>query len=88
MSLREARVGTRVKVRPACTKPGLQGAVGTVEKVWGEHLYAAVEVRLDGGGSELLWHHEVEVIREEIGEGAFVPLRWGTAVPARERPHG
>jgi hypothetical protein len=76
MSLREARVGTRVKVRPACTKPGLQGAVGTVEKVWGEPLYAAVEVRLDGGGSELLWRHEVEEIREESREDMFAPLRW------------
>ena len=86
MSLREARVGTRVRLSPAYRKLGLRGAVGTVEKVWGEPHYAAVEVRLDGGGSELLWRHEVEVIREEIGEGAFVPLRWGTAVPARGRP--
>jgi hypothetical protein len=67
---------------------GTAGRVGTVEKAWGSPHYTAVQVRLDGGGSELLWHHEVEVIREEIGEGAFVPLRWGTAVPARERPHG
>jgi hypothetical protein len=77
MSLREARVGTRVKIRPAYRKLGLRGAVGTVEKVWGEPLYAAVEVRLDGGGSVLLWRHEVEEIREELREGAFVPLQWG-----------
>jgi hypothetical protein len=76
MSLREARVGARVKVRSAYRKLRLRGAVGTVEKVWGEPLYAAVEVRLDGGGSELLWRHEVEEVREEIREGAFVPLRW------------
>jgi hypothetical protein len=77
MSLREARVGARVKIRPAHRKPGLRGAVGTVEKVWGKHLHAAVEVRLDGGGSELLWSHEVEEIREDIGEGALASLRWG-----------
>jgi hypothetical protein len=88
MSLREVCVGARVKLRPAYWKLEQRGAVGTVEKVWGSPHYTAVQVRLDGGGSELLWHHEVEVIREEIGEGAFVPLRWGTAVPARERPHG
>jgi hypothetical protein len=86
MRWREARVGARVKVRPAHRKPGLRGAVGTVEKVWGEPHYAAVEVRLDGGGSELLWRHEVEEIREEIREGVFVPLRWGRVVPAREQP--
>jgi hypothetical protein len=86
MSLLEARVGARVRVRPACTKLGLRGAVGTVEKVWGEPLNAAVEVRLDGGGSELLWRHEVEEIREESRERSFVPARWGTAGPARERP--
>jgi hypothetical protein len=88
MSLREVSVGARVKLRPAYRKRELRGAVGTVEKAWGEPHYAAVQVRLDGGRSELLWHHEVEVIREEIGEGAFVPLGWGTAVPARERPLG
>ena len=76
MRLRVARVGARVKVRPACTKPGLRGAVGTVEKVWGEPHYATVEVRLDGGGSELLWRHEVEEIREESREDVVAPLRW------------
>lgn len=73
----EACVGARVKVRPTYSKLGLRGAVGTVEKVWGELLCAAVEVRLDDGGSELLWRHEVEVIHEEIREGTFIPLQWG-----------
>jgi hypothetical protein len=75
MSLREAGADTRVKIRPAYRKPGLRGAVGTLDKVGGEPLYAAVEVRLDGGGSVLLWRHEVEAIREEIRERAFAPLR-------------
>jgi hypothetical protein len=76
MSLREARVGARVRVSPAYRKPGLRGTVGTVEKVWGEPHYAVVEARLDGGRSELLWRHEVEEIREEIREDVFAPLRW------------
>jgi hypothetical protein len=76
MRSREARVGVRVRVSPACRKPGLRGAVGTVESVWGEPHYAAVEVRLDGGRSELLWRHEVEEIREEVAQGVFTPLRW------------
>jgi hypothetical protein len=77
MKSREAHVGTRVRLSPAYRKPGLRGTVGTVEKVWGEPHYAAVEVRLDGGRSELLWRHEVEVVREEARDGMFAPLRWG-----------
>jgi hypothetical protein len=74
---RDACVGTRVRVSSAYRKPGLRGAIGTVEKVWGEPHYAAVEVRLDGGGAELLWRHEVEVIHEEAAQGTFASLRWG-----------
>jgi hypothetical protein len=44
--------------------------------VWGEPLYAAVEVRLDDGRSELLWRHEVEPIHEEDAQGLFTSLRW------------
>lgn len=76
MRSREARVGARVKVRPVYRKLRLRGAVGTVEKVWGEPHYPAVEVRLDAGGSELLWRHEVEEIRKDAREGMCVPLRW------------
>jgi hypothetical protein len=77
MRLKDARVGARVKVGPDYRKRGLRGALGTVEKVWGEPHNAAVEVRLDAGGSELLWRHEVEEIRKELSEDTFVPLRWG-----------
>jgi hypothetical protein len=73
----EARVGARVRVRPHFRKPQLRGAVGTIAKVWGAPNYAAVEVRFDGGRSELLWRHEVEEIHEEAKEDAFARLRWG-----------
>ena len=76
MRSREPRVGARVRVSPAYRKPSLRGAVGTVERVWGEPHYAAVEVRLDGGRSELLWRNEVEPIREEDAQGLFTSLRW------------
>ena len=77
MKSREARVGARVRISTAYRKRGLQGAVGTVEKVWGEPHYPVVELRLDGGRSELFWRHEVEVIYEETAQGVFAPLRWG-----------
>jgi hypothetical protein len=76
MRSREACVGAKVRVSPAYRKPSLRGVVGTVETVWGEPLYAAVEVRLDDGRSELLWRHEVEPIHEEDAQGLFTSLRW------------
>lgn len=76
MKSREARVGARVRVSSARRKPGLRGATGTVEKVSGEPHFATVEVRLDGGRSQLLWRHEVEEISEEAARGLFTPLRW------------
>jgi hypothetical protein len=62
----EAFVGARVRVRPSYRKSQLWGALGTIAKVWGAPHYAVVEVRLDGGRSELLWRHELEEIREEV----------------------
>jgi len=76
MSSREARLGARVRVSPAYSKPSLRGAIGTVERVWGSAHYAAVEVRLDDGSSQLLWRHEVEPIREDVEVGVFTSLRW------------
>jgi hypothetical protein len=69
----ETYVGARVRVRPGYRKPELWGALGTIEKLWGPPHYAAVEVRLDGGRSELLWRHELEEIREDT----FTLLSWG-----------
>jgi len=36
-----------------------------------------IEVRLDGGRSELLWCHEVEETRKERRESPFAELHWG-----------
>ena len=77
MRAQEAHVGARVRIRPDYRKPNLRGAVGTIKKLWGPPHYGAVEVRFEGGSSELLWRHEVEEIREEARQSAFIPLRWG-----------
>jgi hypothetical protein len=65
-----------VRVSYAYRKPALRGSVGSIKKLWGEPHYAAVEVRLDDGSSELLWRHEVEELREEATQEAFTSLRW------------
>jgi hypothetical protein len=72
----EARVGARVRVRPGYRKSELWGALGTITKVWGAPHYAVVEVRLDGGRSELLWRHELEKIGEEVQQNVVAQLRW------------
>ena len=77
MRAQKAHVGARVRIRPDYRKPNLRGAVGTIKKVWGPPQYGAVEVRFEGGTTELLWRHEVEELRKEAGQGAFVSLRWG-----------
>jgi hypothetical protein len=78
MRLEEAPLGARVRVHRSYRKPELREAVGTIVKRWGHPNHAAVEVRLDGGRLELLWHHELEEIQEEeFREGTFSWLRWG-----------
>jgi hypothetical protein len=77
MRSEEARVGARVRVRSGYRKAELWGTHGTIAKVWGSPNYAVVEVRLDGGRSELLWRHELEEIREEAHQGLFARLSWG-----------
>jgi hypothetical protein len=76
MRLEEAYPGARVRVRGSYRKPELRGTVGTIVKRWGKPSYAAVEVRFDGGRSELFWRHELEEIQEEL-QGNVAWLRWG-----------
>jgi hypothetical protein len=73
----EARIGARVRMQPGYRKSELWGALGTIAKVRGAPHYAVVEVRLDGGRSELLWRHKLEEIREEVQQSVFAQLRWG-----------
>ncbi len=60
----EAHVGARVKVVEDFRIPELRGMIGTVKQTYGDPSYRALEVRLDGGRSELFWHHELEKVEE------------------------
>ncbi len=77
MRLEDAYPGARVRVRASYRKLELRGAIGTIVKRWGEPDYAAVEVRFDGGRSELFWRHELEKIHERLQGETFAWLRWG-----------
>ena len=60
----EARIGKRVRIRQDHRSVPLRGLVGTIEKRWGNPDYVALDVMLDDGDSELIWHHELEEIAE------------------------
>lgn len=62
MVSQEALVGMRVKVREDCSTARLRGLKGTITKRWGDPDYLALDVLLDDRRTQLLWHHELEVI--------------------------
>ena len=51
----EARRGTVVRVREEHWKSQFAGMRGKVQNLWGQSEYAAVEVLLEDGRSELFW---------------------------------
>ena len=55
MQADEARRGTVVRVRKEHWKSQFAGMRGTVQGLWGQSEYAAVEVLLEDGRSELFW---------------------------------
>ena len=57
----EAFRGTLVRVREGHWKTEFAGMLGTVEKYWGTSKYAAVDVRLADGRSELFWLTSLDV---------------------------
>ena len=61
----EARRGSLVRVREGHWKTEFAGKVGTVQKCWGQSAYAAVDVRLEVGRSELFWLSSLDVMDEE-----------------------
>ncbi|MDQ4127226.1 MAG: hypothetical protein M3151_04635 [Actinomycetota bacterium] len=63
MQPQEARTGTVVRVREGYRKTELVGMRGTVQRCWGHPQYAAVDVRLEDGRTELLWFHQLEVVK-------------------------
>ena len=58
----EACRGTLVRVREGHWKTEFAGMLGTVEKCWGQSAYAAVDVRLEDGRSELFWLTSLDVV--------------------------
>ena len=66
MEVREALIGTVVRVREGHRKPELEGMVGVIEGVWGGPEYTVLDVRLDDGRSELFWFHQVQVAEIEV----------------------
>lgn len=67
----QAQVGKRVRVREgALRRPTLPTSVGTIEKIWGDPNYVALDVLLDDGRSELFWHHELEEVDASEAGGA------------------
>ena len=55
MQADEARRGTVVRVREEHWKSQFAGMRGTIQNLWGQSEYAAVEVLLEDGRSELFW---------------------------------
>jgi hypothetical protein len=63
----EAVIGARVRVgEESGLRSEWRGLTGTISARWGNPEYLALEVVLQGGRTQLFWHHELE----EIGEGA------------------
>ncbi len=62
----EACRGTLVRVREGHWKTEFAGMLGTVEACWGQSAYAAVDVRLEDGRSELFWLSSLDVVEGAI----------------------
>lgn len=54
--------GTRVQVKEGHPKPELVGMFGVIERSWGNPDYAALDVRLEDGHSELFWFHQLDSV--------------------------
>jgi len=62
----EARRGTVVWVRNGHWKADFAGMLGTIQACWGQSEYAAVDVLLEDGRSELFWLADLSLVDEGI----------------------
>jgi hypothetical protein len=62
----EARRGTVVRVMDGHWKRQFAGMSGTVQNLWGQSEYTAVDVLLEDGRSELFWLPDLSVVDEDI----------------------
>lgn len=58
----EAMIGMQVRVSEEHRSERLRRQVGTIAERWGDPAYAALDVLMDDGTSQLFWHHELEEI--------------------------
>jgi hypothetical protein len=66
MQAYDARRGTVVRVRNGHWKSQFAGMSGTIQKCWGNSEYAAIDVLLEDGRSELFWLPDLAVVDEDI----------------------
>jgi hypothetical protein len=66
LQVNEARRGTIVRVKEGHWKRQFAGMRGTVQQLWGNSEYAAADVLLDDGRSELFWLPDLSVVDENI----------------------
>jgi hypothetical protein len=57
---KEAMIGMRVRVDEFLRESELRGLLGTIRGRWGHRDYVALDVLLDDGRLQLLWHHELD----------------------------
>jgi hypothetical protein len=55
-----------VRVREGHWKSPFAGMHGTIQKCWGQSEYAAVDVLLEDGRSELFWLPDLNAVAEDI----------------------
>jgi hypothetical protein len=58
----EAQTGIAVRVKEGHWKSGYNGRRGTVEQVWGNADYPALDVRFEDGQLRLFWFHELDKV--------------------------
>jgi hypothetical protein len=61
----EALIGARVRVLGTDRRAELRGMCGTIEHLFGQPEYLALDVRLDDGQLELFWAHGLESAEQE-----------------------
>lgn len=66
MRSEEASLGKRVVVTTDYRNPELRGRRGVIVGSYGSPDYVALDVQLEGGSTELFWHHQLEETDDEF----------------------
>ena len=84
----DARRGTVVRVRNGHWKSQFAGMNGAIQNCWGHSEYAAVDVLLEDGRSELFWLPDLAVVDEDIKNLTVVQEGERTRVRLLSKYHG